>query len=512
MDPASLSRICIPVCAGTISGIEEAFKKAVALADLVEIRLDCVEQSEFLDILQNLEPLLRKAERPVIITYRPFEQGGQLQLDARSRLLFWLFNRPIAEMFDIEFDIATTPALFGYGKELDWSRVICSYHNFLGVPSNLLEIYERIAVSPAGILKFAAQANDVTDSISIFQLLDRALKDDRKVIAIAMGTSGVATRILGPSRGSFLTYGSLDEEGATAPGQISARRLREVYRIDKMNRQTAITGLMGHPVSHSVSPQIHNAAFETTGTDAVYIPFDVKDPATFIRRMVHPRTRELDWNMRGVSITAPHKFVVMDQLDWIAPAAKKIGAVNTIVVVDDVLHGYNTDAAGFLKQLRQKFGDLEDACCAVIGTGGAAHAVVFALLDQLANVTVFARNAARAEELHQRFDVTWQRLDGSRFDGFDLVINATPLGTAGQSESETPATARQLAGARLAYDLVYNPIETLFLREARKAGCETLGGLPMLIAQAAEQFKLWTGREAPEEVMLAAAAQALREG
>jgi shikimate 5-dehydrogenase len=108
--------------------------------------------------------------------------------------------------------------------------------------------------------------------------------------------------------------------------------------------------------------------------------------------------------------------------------------------------------------------------------------------------------------------VTWQRLDGSRFDGFDLVINATPLGTAGQSESETPATARQLAGARLAYDLVYNPIETLFLREARKAGCETLGGLPMLIAQAAEQFKLWTGREAPEEVMLAAAAQALREG
>lgn len=502
--------ICVSICERTIEAVQQACARAGDLGDLVEVRLDCLDISESGASFHNLESLLQNIPRPVIVTYRPAEQGGQHQLDAKSRLVFWLFKRPEAEFFDIEFDIATPPSLLQYGKDLDWSRVICSYHNFHGVPPHLSHIYERMLSSPARILKIAVQANDATDCIPVFQLLERGLKDGREMIAIAMGTAGVATRILGPSRGAFLTYASLDSETATAPGQISARELREVYRLEKINQQTQIFGLIGLPVFHSVSPQIHNAAFGVQAVNAVYVPFEVRDLEAFIRRMVHPRTRELDWNMRGLSVTAPHKIAVMDHLDWIEPAAKEIGAVNTILIAGDILRGYNTDGTAFLKPLIQKFGELRDVSCAVIGSGGAASAVVWGLNQEDAKVTVFAREDKKAESLAKKFGATCKSLEGSLFEGFDVVINATPLGTAEQFESETPANASQLRGARLAYDLVYNPVETSFLREAGKAGCETLGGLSMLVAQAAEQFRLWTGAVAPEAVMLDAAERALR--
>lgn len=329
------------------------------------------------------------------------------------------------------------------------------------------------------------------------------------MIAIAMGTAGIATRILGPSRGAFLTYASRENETATAPGQISASELTEVYRIEKIDQQTRIFGLIGVPVSHSVSPQMHNAAFAAVGTNAVYIPFEVHDAKAFIKRMIHPRTRELDWNVGGFSVTAPHKSAVMDQLDWIEPVAAEIGAVNTIVIEDEALHGYNTDARGFIKPLVKKFGDLREARCAVIGAGGAASAASRGLQQAGANVTLFARDAAKAGALAKRFDAASMKLEEARFVDFDIVINATPLGTAGEFEAVTPARARQLRGARLVYDLVYNPTETRFLREAREAECETLGGLSMLVAQAAEQFELWTGAAPPQDVMSEAAQRAL---
>jgi shikimate dehydrogenase len=225
--------------------------------------------------------------------------------------------------------------------------------------------------------------------------------------------------------------------------------------------------------------------------------------------MVIPRTRELDWNVRGLSVTAPHKFTVMEQLDWVEPAAQAIGAVNTILIKDDALHGFNTDASGFITPLVQKFGDLTGARCAVIGAGGAAKAVVWALKQAGAQVTICARDLARGQLLAEHFGVAGIKLEDAHFNEFDVVINTTPLGTAGKFENETAVTGEGLRGARLAYDLVYNPNETRFLREAREAGCETLGGLPMFVAQATEQFRLWTGDPAPADVMYEAAQQGL---
>jgi len=224
----------------------------------------------------------------------------------------------------------------------------------------------------------------------------------------------------------------------------------------------------------------------------------------FVRRMVRPATREINWNLRGLSVTAPHKSAIMEHLDWISPETKEIGAVNTIVVEGDALCGFNTDVAALLVPL-QGVVDLRGARVAVIGAGGAARAALYSLQHADARATVFARDTERAAPTAANFGADCEQLDRAHLNEFDVVINATPLGTRGQSEDETPTTTAQMRGVRVAYDLVYNPVTTRFMREAQSAGCKTIGGLAMLVAQAAEQFKLWTGRDAPHEVMRQAA-------
>jgi len=499
--------ICVPICEQTISAAEEAIIRAAPLADLIEIRFDCFDPFQLGEGVGRWIHLFEDSPKPTILTYRPAEQGGKHELNVQARMQFWDFRRPATNGFvDIEFDLSW--AVEGSGQ--DWSRVICSHHDFVGVPADLDDLYNRMAKTPARILKIVVQADDAIDCLPVFRLLEQARADKRDIIAIAMGTAGVATRILGPSRGAFLTFASRESEAGTAPGQLTARELRQVYRIEKINQQTQIFGVMGLPVLHSVSPLMHNAAFEAIAINAVYLPFEVRNVGEFMRRMIHPRTRDLDWKLGGLSVTAPHKQAVMEQLDWIDPVAKGIGAVNTVAVVDGELHGYNTDAIGFVEPLANKFGELRGARCAVLGAGGAARAVLWGLRQEGAEVTVFARNHENAERLAHEFGGAWATLDRAAFEGYDVVINTTPLGTAGSHESRTAASASQLRGARLAYDLVYNPIETQFLREAREAGCEILGGLSMLIAQAVGQFKIWTGRDAPDGVMREAAERGLR--
>ncbi len=319
------------------------------------------------------------------------------------------------------------------------------------------------------------------------------------------------TRVLGPSHGSFLTYASFDKDSTTAAGQLTAKDLRELYRVGQIDQETQIFGIIGNPVSHSLSPRIHNAAFAASHLNAVYIPIQVDDARQFMPRMAHPKSRELDWNLCGLSVTAPHKSTVMNFLDWIDPSANEIGAVNTIVVRDDQLFGYNTDAAGFVSPLLEKIGSLNGVRCAVIGAGGAARAVLWALRNAGANITLLARNVEKATAASNQYDISGGQLQNARFESFDVVINATPLGTCGEHEDLTAATAEQLRGVRLAYDLVYNPTETRFLREAREAGCETLSGVEMLLSQAVEQFKLWTGSEPDRETMRDAAMRGLTQ-
>jgi 3-dehydroquinate dehydratase/shikimate dehydrogenase len=507
MDSPQKPRICISICEPTIAALEQAIASAAEVSDLFELRLDCLDAVDLQIGSGLITKLVQRAPGEFVLTLRPSPEGGQRDLDIETRYTFWSDAIFSNSLFDVELELAEkfTANETSTAFPIDWRRTICSHHDFSGVPAKLDQIYDRMAATPARVLKIAVQAQDAIDCLPVFNVLERARAEGREMIAIAMGAAGIATRILGPSRGGYLTYASLETENATAPGQISARELQELYRIGSIDRQTAIFGLIGLPTSHSVSPRMHNAAFAAAATNAVYIPFEVRDVNAFLKRMIHPHTRELIWNMRGLSVTAPHKLAVIDWLEWIEPGAAQIGAVNTIVVQDDTLRGYNTDAAGFIKPLLAVCGDLRHARCAVIGAGGSASAALFSLAAAGAAATVFSRDPDKARVLCGRFGVDWMNLDSASFEDFDVVVNATPLGTLGRFVNETPANAMQLRGARLAYDLVYNPTETRFLREAREAGCDTLGGLAMLVAQATEQFKLWTGQEPHENVMYEAA-------
>lgn len=511
MDSSHKPRLCIALCEPTIDALKNSIKLADEQGDLIEVRLDCLNQDQLESSASVITEMLKGVSAETILTLRPEDQGGSGIIDEATRQGFWSAAIFSESFFDVELELAEKFNALEAPQSLpvDWSRTICSHHDFAGVPAQLDHIYERLAATPARILKIAAQANDVTDCLPLFHLLDRARADGREIIAIAMGTAGIATRILGPSRGAFLTYAASNDERATAPGQITAAELRSVYRFEQVDRQTQIFGLVGSPVSHSLSPRMHNAAFASAGLNAVYLPFEVGDVQAFLKRMIHPRTRELNWNVRGFSVTAPHKSTVMDHLDWIDPAAEEIGAVNTIVVEAEKLRGYNTDAAGLIKPLRDRLGDLSKSRCAIIGTGGVASAALWILKRSGARLTLFARDVEKGKGIAGKFGADWAPLQEASFADFDVVINATPLGTAHQFENQTPATAVQLRGARLAYDLVYNPTETKFLSEAQGAGCETLGGLAMLVAQGAEQFNLWTGESGVERVMLDAARKGL---
>ena len=501
-----MAKICVPVCARRFEELSDAVDLATRVGDVVELRMDYLEEPEA--ALGEVRQIIEHSECQLILTLRSPKQGGVGSHTYETRRSFWLRAKELPKVwFDVEFDfLSQTNDL-----SIDPTRLICSHHDFEGVPGNLDELYSQMSATSAKATKIAVQANDAVDCLPIFQLIDRARNAGQQLIAIAMGSAGIMTRILGPSRGSFLTYGSIDDESGTAPGQLTARDLRELYRIDQIDSQTQIYGIIGNPVRHSLSPRIHNTALSAAGMNAVYLPMEVQNATAFMRRMAHPETREIDWNLRGLSVTAPHKAPVMQCLNWIDRTTKDIGAVNTVVAEDGRLLGYNTDAEGFISPLRSRLGDLSGVRCAVIGSGGAARAVLWALRQEGAEATLVARNRERANDLAQRFKAACPPQRPEKFGGFDVVINATPMGTHGPTLNETPATAEQLRGVRLAYDLVYNPIETRFLREARTAGCDTLGGIEMLLAQAVEQFKLWTGSEPDQEVMRVAALKALAD-
>jgi 3-dehydroquinate dehydratase/shikimate dehydrogenase len=500
-----MTTICVPVRVHRPEQLIGAIEVAAQNGTLIEVRVDYLSLPE--ETLPILRDLRIELQSRIIITFRKPEQGGQLPHSEDVRRSFWSRASQLPNvLFDVELDLLRGQSRLAF----DLSRVICSHHDFTRVPEDLDEIYERMAATQARIIKIAAQANDAIDCLPIFKLLERARSEHRELIAIAMGQRGLLTRVLGPSRGSLLTYGCLNDESATAPGQIKANDLRNLYRVDSIDSATRIHGLIGNPVGHSISPYIHNAAFAESHLNAIFVPIELDNVAAFLERMVRPGSRQIEWNVRGLSVTAPHKSTVIGHLNWIDAAAREIGAVNTIVVEGDELHGYNTDAIGFIGPLKARREPLTGLRCAVIGAGGAGRATIWALKQEGADVCVLARDKSKAEFLSKTFDVKYQQLSQRSFAGYDLLVNATPLGTRGSRENETIATAEQLRGVRLAYDLVYNPFETRFLSEARAAGCEMIGGLEMLIAQAVEQFKLWTGKQPNVDVMRDAATRRLR--
>ncbi|MCI0525372.1 MAG: shikimate dehydrogenase [Acidobacteria bacterium] len=498
--------ICVPITEADVNGFLATIHEADKIADAIELRLDYLPAKSLPRLIVELASSVERISKPLIFTFRPREQGGKRDLTLRDRRDFWRGLSPeiikSIRFADFEFDLVES--FVGEQPPIPWEKIICSWHDFAETPDDLIARYDSMAIAPAAVVKIATQANRISDCQRVFELIDYA-GGKKPVIALAMGLPGLMTRALGLSRGAMLTFGSLRRGAESAAGQPTIAELRDLYRVKELSRESEILGVIGNPVGHSRSPLMHNAALKALNRTGVYLPFEVDDLASFVIEFVHPKTRTLDWNLRGLSVTIPHKLAIIPYLDFVDATANAIGAVNTVVVEDEELRGYNTDSVGAMKLLDELI-DLKNARVAVIGAGGAARAICYGLNERDADVMIYARDLKKAQPLADEFNARIATLDS--FNGeSDLVINCTPIGMLGHSEGQSPINAESLKNVKLVYDLIYTPEETALLRDARQAGCQTLGGLSMLVGQAAEQFRLWTGLEAPVDVMW----QAVRE-
>jgi 3-dehydroquinate dehydratase/shikimate dehydrogenase len=497
------SPICVPITETDVEAFLATTGEAEQTADTIELRLDYLPAEALPQLIAELRSRTAQISKPLIVTFRPREQGGKRDLSLQDRHDFWRSLPPeiINAIAFADFELDLVESLAGEQPPIPWSKVICSWHNFGETPDDLIERFERMARTPAAVVKIATQANRIGDCLRIFEIIERANKP-KPVIGLAMGLPGLATRVLALARGALLTFGALRQGAESASGQPTVAELRGLYRVKQLTRESEIYGVIGKPIGHSRSPLMHNAALKALDRDGVYLPFEVDDVEEFVRDFVRPNTRKIDWRLRGLSVTIPHKLAIIPHLDLVDVTAKAIGAVNTVVVEGGELPrlcGYNTDVAGAMKPL-DELTDVRGARVAVLGAGGAARAICYGLNERGADATIYSRDLHKAQPLADEFKARTAPL-GSFKGEADVIINCTPVGMRGHSEGQSPVKAETLSGVNLVYDLVYNPEATVLLREAREAGGRTLGGLAMLVGQAAEQFRLWTGLEAPVDVM-----------
>ena len=490
--------ICVPITETIPEAFLNAITDAAQTADAIELRMDYLDAAGCRTVLEKLPQL--SEGKTLVLTFRPREQGGQRDLSLPDRQEFWrgLSTEIVSAIRFADFEFDLVESFAGGDSPIPWDKIICSWHNFEETPHDLIQRYDRMAATPAAVVKIATLAHRIGDSLRIFELIEHA-QGKKPVIALAMSLPGIATRILAVSRGGLLTFGSLRRGAESAAGQPTAADLRNLYQVKNLTRSSEIYGVIGNPVGHSRSPLMHNAALAALNRNGVYLPLEVDNVETFARDMLHPKTKTLDWNLRGLSVTIPHKLAIMPFLNWIDPTAQAIGAVNTVVVRGEELHGYNTDVIGAMKPLEALL-DLRGARAAVLGAGGSARAICHGLRERGAEMTIYSRDLRKAEPLAEEFNTKTALLEQFARNA-DIVINCTPIGMHGHSEGQSLLRAESLRNVKLVYDLIYTPEETALLREAKTAGCQTLGGLAMLVGQAGEQFRLWTGLEAPVELM-----------
>ncbi len=257
-------------------------------------------------------------------------------------------------------------------------------------------------------------------------------------------------------------------------------------------------GILAYPAGHSKSPEMHTAAFQYFGISASYDRYEISPEK--LREFLNDHFR-ISKVLDGLSVSIPHKETIIPFLDGIESEAEKIGAVNTVFWKGDLLFGTNTDYSGFSRALREEY-EVEGKRALVIGAGGASRAVIVALLrDHAECITVSGRTPEKAKHLADHFQVRCQVLEELSPDDFDLIINATPLGTKGEFQLNSPVPDDFWQSHHTAFDLVYNPEKTRFLKEAFSHGATAISGKSMFIFQGMEQFRIWTGKEPPKEVM-----------
>ena len=477
--------ICLTLSGPTILDNLKALADNKDYVDICELRLDLLSSSE----VPKAADFPSMVDIPVILTLRRVSDGGKctLQEKARRSLLIETMKNGGFSYVDIEDDVKKSDveeAAHSLGM-----KVIRSYHDFDGVPADIFSRVHSLA-SRGDVAKIAVTPHNTADVMTLFRI-NEELKDVPKII-IGMGEWGVATRILYKKMGSILTFGSNGK--AVAPGMISARELKLLYRADQLNDNTGIYGIVGNPVMHSLSPQIHNPGFHKIHYNAVYVPFLSESIRSFLTLAEMLR-------MRGFSVTVPFKVDVVKYLGNITREVKQIGSCNTVVRVPNMWKGTNTDYYGFIHPIEKEIDDDRIKSALVIGAGGAAKAIVWALKMRNVKVMIVNRTKSKADELARLYGVGSDSLDNiSRYEGkVDLVVQATNMGLH-PYEDVNPAENFHFSGKEIAYDIVYKPKYTKFLLAAEKAGCSLKFGWDMLMEQGKLQFESFTGDHYPKDI------------
>ena len=473
--------LCAVITADTTAELRARRDAAAPNADLVELRLDTVRDPDVAGALAG-------RTRPVIVTCRATWEGGFFAgpEEDRLRLLEHAWQQG-AEFVDLEFVALGRAAWAASGK-----RLIVSHHDFSGMPDDLVSRHRAMAASGAAVVKLAVTPTRLSDCA---RLLPLAVQPPQRQVVLAMGAAGMPTRLLPARFDSAWTYAG----DQVAPGQVSLARMRDEFRFGEVSGDAELYGLVANPAGHSVSPAMHNAAHRALGRNALYIPLQAENAADLF-------AFANAFALKGASVTVPFK---VDVLPYCRPSAlaARAGAVNTLIRGDAGWDGDNTDIEGLLAPLDGRI-HVPGARVVVLGAGGAARAAAAALVDRGARVTVCARQYDKARDVAALAGCSAAPMPPAP-GSWDLLVNATSAGMHPRTD-ETPWPDARFDGA-LVYDLIYNPRETRLLREARTAGCDTLDGLPMLVAQAERQFAIWTGTLPPPGVMLAAAEARLRD-
>ncbi len=377
------------------------------------------------------------------------------------------------------------------------TQIIVSYHNFEATPP-MDTVLGRVMKVQADAFKVVTTARKPSDNVRVLAAAKALPK--HKLIVLAMGEMGFPTRVLSPVFGGVYTYAAPGFAQGTAAGQVCARQLRHLYRVEKLGKSSKIYGVIADPVRHSISPAVHNRAFQSRRLDAVYLPFLVS-PA-YLRDFFSLAAK---LPLAGFSVTIPHKQKIIRYLDVVDPLAKRIGAVNTVWRKAGKWRGSNTDAAGVTTPLGKVL-RLPKASVLIVGNGGAARGAACALSDAGAKIALVGRNADRVRALSKICGA--EALGKDQLNGryFDAVVHATPLG---MFPHINECFFNGNIPADVVFDMVYNPLETMLCRNAKDQGKTVIPGLDMFLEQAAAQFEVWTGESAPRPVMMKAALEAL---
>jgi len=485
-------KLCVSLTEDSTAALVARMAELGGLADLFEIRADLARELD-------LAALLRARTKPLLFTCRAESEGGRFpDRDAKAR------RKLLAEAVERGFDLVDVETRAGFDDVVAAKAgrgLVLSWHDTDGTPDDLDAIYARMAAARPDIVKIVVTARSVRDLGRLLAFAARHARDTApRLLALAMGPLGVASRVLCGRFGAPFTFASAAVGREAAPGQIPARTLVDCYRVRQIGPDTRIFGLVGSDVLRSLSPAIQNRAFAERGIDAVYVPLQAESLPGLVNAI--PAL-----GVSGFSVTRPYKREIVRYLDSLTPNAAEAGSANTVLVQDGRLVGLSTDGDGVLLPLRRRI-DPSGRAVTILGAGGAARAAAFALVRAGARVTVAARRVEQAGEVAAATGCAAAGFEDLGRLPWDVLVNATPVGS-GAVPGESPVAASLLRSGSVVFDMVYEPRETPLLSAARAKGCVTIDGVEMLVAQAVGQFEAWTGATAPVEAMAEAACAAI---